>query len=62
MPGMAGAVMPGMASRDAVRQLSEVPTADAEVQFLQLMIGHHRGALVMARAILLPPTVTTSPA
>lgn len=52
MPGMPGAAMPGMASRDAVHQLSEVPTADAEVQFLQLMIGHHRGALVMAQAIL----------
>ncbi len=47
-----GGVMPGLATRGDVNSLSSLPTADAEVRFLQLMIEHHRGGVHMAEAIL----------
>ncbi len=56
MAGMAGStpatVMPGMASRADVNALSTLPAADAERSFLQLMIAHHEGGVVMATAVL----------
>ena len=60
MPGhshLAGAtdgvvLMHGMAS-DAERQrLSDANGVDAEILFLQLMIRHHEGGIVMARAVI----------
>jgi len=44
--------MPGMASQEALNQLDSLPTPEAEILFLQLMIRHHEGALPMAEAIL----------
>lgn len=39
----------GMASVQAVAQLSHLPVPEAERLFLQLMIRHHQGAVQMAR-------------
>lgn len=44
--------MPGMASRDDVATLADLPIREAEAQFLQLMIAHHRGGIEMAQAIV----------
>jgi uncharacterized protein (DUF305 family) len=44
-------LMPGMASDVELRRLREVQGADAEVLFLQLMIRHHEGGVVMANAV-----------
>jgi uncharacterized protein (DUF305 family) len=59
MPGHAhtattdGAVlMHGMASDVELRRLGEASGVNAEVLFLQLMIRHHEGGVVMARAIM----------
>ena len=41
--------MPGMATQDQVNQLRTLPTPQAEVLFLQLMIAHHRGGIAMAQ-------------
>lgn len=51
--GMDGPMqMPGLASRDQVSDLADLPVEEAETQFLQLMIAHHRGAVSMAEAVL----------
>ncbi len=44
--------MPGMASSKALAELHNEPPKRMDVQFLQLMIRHHEGALPMARAII----------
>lgn len=46
------AAMPGMATADQVQTLRESDGTAAEVLFLQLMIAHHRGGIVMADAVL----------
>ena len=59
MPGHAHApaaggrvpLMPGMATDEEMRRLREARGAEAEVLFLQLMIRHHEGGVVMARAL-----------
>jgi uncharacterized protein (DUF305 family) len=60
MPGHAQSVqvskggvvlMHGMASDDELRRLREAQGVDAEILFLQLMIRHHEGGVVMARAL-----------
>jgi uncharacterized protein (DUF305 family) len=60
MPGHAGmageaghgvAQMHGMASDDELRRLRTAEGVDAEVLFLQLMIRHHEGGVLMARAL-----------
>jgi len=52
-PTADGAVlMHGMASDAELRRLSDANGADAEVQFLQLMIRHHEGGIIMARALM----------
>jgi len=60
MPGHAHAVpaagggaplMHGMATDEEMRRLREARGAEAEVLFLQLMIRHHEGGVVMARAL-----------
>jgi uncharacterized protein (DUF305 family) len=45
-------MMPGMASADELDRLRRATGKDAEVLFLQLMIRHHEGGLLMARALL----------
>ena len=42
--------MAGMASTDDISKLAGLTGRDAEVWFLQLMIRHHRGGLLMAKA------------
>lgn len=42
----------GMASRAEVQALHDLPTAEAETRFLQLMVRHHLGGLHMAEAVL----------
>jgi uncharacterized protein (DUF305 family) len=50
--GAEGAVlMHGMASEAELRQLREASGLAAEVLFLQLMIRHHEGGVIMARAV-----------
>lgn len=44
--------MPGMATREQLRELEGARDRDAEVRFLRLMIAHHRGGVSMAQAIL----------
>ena len=43
--------MHGMASDEEMRRLRDARGAEAEVLFLQLMIRHHEGGVVMARAL-----------
>lgn len=44
--------MPGLATREQLQALSDLPVADAEAEFLRLMIEHHRGGVEMAEAVL----------
>lgn len=44
--------MPGMASPEEIRQLRDLPLAEAEVLFLRLMIRHHQAGVEMAEACL----------
>ena len=44
-------LMHGMATEGEMRRLREARGAEAEVLFLQLMIRHHEGGVVMARAL-----------
>ncbi len=48
-PGMP--LMHGMASEEELRQLHTAQGVRAEVLFLQLMIRHHEGGVLMARAL-----------
>lgn len=45
-------VMHGMASEAELRRLDDAAGVEAEVLFLQLMIRHHEGGTIMARAVL----------
>jgi uncharacterized protein (DUF305 family) len=45
-------LMPGMATAEEIQQLRDLPVAEAEVLFLQLMIRHHQGGVMMAEAAL----------
>lgn len=47
-----GGLMPGMATTEQIQQLTDLPVAEAEVLFLQLMIRHHQGGVMMAEEIL----------
>jgi uncharacterized protein (DUF305 family) len=44
-------VMHGMASHDELQRLHVAQGIDAEILFLQLMIRHHEGGVLMARAV-----------
>ena len=44
-------LMHGMASDDELRRLRVAQGTDAEILFLQLMIRHHEGGVLMARAV-----------
>jgi uncharacterized protein (DUF305 family) len=51
--GTDGAVlMHGMASDAELRRLREASGVEAEILFLQLMIRHHEGGVIMARALV----------
>jgi uncharacterized protein (DUF305 family) len=53
MPGMPPqALMAGMATESELDALRRTKGRDAEVLFLQLMIRHHEGGVLMARALL----------
>lgn len=47
-----GWTMPGMATRAEVEAIIQAPPAEAEVLFLQAMIRHHEGGVVMADGLL----------
>lgn len=52
-PVMGGqAEMMGMASRGQVNELQTLPVPETEVSFLQLMIRHHQGGVMMAQEAL----------
>jgi uncharacterized protein (DUF305 family) len=51
-PATDGVLMHGMASDAERRRLSDANGVDAEILFLQLMIRHHEGGIVMARAVM----------
>ena len=44
--------MMGMATREQVNELGTLPVAEAEVAFLQLMVRHHQGGVIMAQEVL----------
>jgi uncharacterized protein (DUF305 family) len=46
-----GSLMPGMATDAELDELRRATGRDAEVLFLQLMIRHHEGGVLMARAL-----------
>jgi uncharacterized protein (DUF305 family) len=58
MPGHAGmasggaVLMHGMATVDELAELHEARGREAEILFLQLMIRHHEGGVLMARAVI----------
>src|SRR5262245_31127770 len=45
-------LMHGMASNAELQRLGDANGVDAEILFLQLMIRHHEGGIIMARAVL----------
>lgn len=47
-----GGPMPGMATADQISALRTLPVDEAEVEFLRLMIAHHRGGVSMAQGIV----------
>jgi uncharacterized protein (DUF305 family) len=52
-PPMAGhGTMMGMATQEELNSLRELPLADAEAQFMRLMIRHHEGGITMAQQAL----------
>ena len=42
--------MPGMASQEEVNRLADLSGTELEASFLQLMVRHHQGGIVMAQA------------
>ena len=51
-PTDGAALMHGMASDAELRSLGDANGVDAEIRFLQLMIRHHEGGIIMARALM----------
>lgn len=47
-----GAVMPGMATKEEMDQLINATGQEAEKLFLELMIRHHEGGVMMARGLI----------
>lgn len=45
--------MMGMTTRSEVSSLSTIPVREAEIKFLQQMIRHHQGGVMMAQEVLL---------
>lgn len=48
----AGGRMPGMAPQEEINRLRDLPPAEADRLFLQLMIPHHEAAIPMSNAVL----------
>ena len=44
--------MPGIASKDDLKRLSDAKGKEKEILFLQLMIRHHEGGIQMAQGLL----------
>lgn len=44
--------MPGMASAEEINRLRDLPSDEADMLFLQLMIPHHEAAIPMSNAVL----------
>jgi len=44
--------MPGMATRDSVNRLQTLQGVEADILFMQLMIPHHQGGVIMAQGAL----------
>jgi uncharacterized protein (DUF305 family) len=44
--------MPGMVPREQIDELRTLDPAEMDIQFLNLMIEHHQGGVVMAEAAL----------
>jgi uncharacterized protein (DUF305 family) len=42
----------GMATREELNEVGTLPVSEAEVKFLQLMIRHHQGGVMMAEDVL----------
>ena len=53
--GMMGELMPGMLTPEQMTQLAEAREADFDRLFLEFMISHHEGALVMVKALFASP-------
>ena len=49
---VAGEPMPGLATREQIAALTALTGDDSDMYFLELMTEHHRGAIVMAEAVL----------
>ena len=47
-----GAVMPGMATDQDLKQLDQAVGVDAETLYLRLMVAHHQGGVTMAQGAL----------
>jgi len=47
-----GAVMPGMATKEEMDELRNLTGKDAEKLFLELMIRHHQGGVMMAQGLV----------
>lgn len=45
-------LMPGMATQSEVDELNTLPPTQMDIRFLQLMIRHHQGGVMMAQAAL----------
>lgn len=50
-PAGGAPLMHGMASADEMQRLRMAQGTDAEILFLQLMVRHHEGGVIMARAV-----------
>ena len=44
--------MPGLATREQIAELTALSSDESDKYFLELMIGHHEGAIEMANAVL----------
>lgn len=53
--GVMGELMPGMLTPEQMTQLVEAREAEFDRLFLEFMIGHHEGALVMVRELFASP-------
>jgi uncharacterized protein (DUF305 family) len=50
-----GAVMPGMLTAEEMRRLADATGSDVDRLFLELMIKHHEGALIMVDELFAAP-------
>lgn len=60
--GHGGALMPGMLTADQMQRLRDSDGSAFETGFLEGMIQHHEGALVMVRALFATPGAGQEPA